>query len=102
VESNDTAWTGLVALNLGTGTADLTLQGIAESGTILETVTINDVAPNVKVVRTVNGLFSEANRAQIAWVRAVGTGSQWAGFALWGDLNTIRQNLSGIVAQASQ
>lgn len=101
VESNETTWTGLVALNLGTQTANLTFQGIAENGTVVESVVVEGIAPKVKVVRTVSSLFSEGNRANIAWVRATTSASQWAGFALWGDLNTVRQNLAGLTAKVS-
>jgi hypothetical protein len=92
-------FTGIVALNLGDLVSDITFTAYDVSNQVLETVTIEGVAPKTKMVRVVEQIFTEPNTlANSAWVRAVGSDSEWAGFLLWGDRVGDRQNLSGINA----
>ncbi|MCB1044636.1 MAG: hypothetical protein KDC35_16965 [Acidobacteria bacterium] len=95
-------WTGLVALNVGGSNANITFEGVNDQGNVVASKTISAVAPNVKYVATTDSLFDAANLSQITWVRATTTGSQWAGFSLWGDLGELREHLSGLVAPVSQ
>ncbi len=88
-------WVGYVAVNLGTSSADVTFKLYDASGNQVTETTISDVQPNQKVTRVGGDLFGNA---QGAWVRAETTGSKWAGFVLWGDLNEPRVNLSGVNA----
>lgn len=93
------AWTGLVAVNVGTVTGDLTLTLMSPQGVALETVVIEDIVPNTKSTVLVRDVFSEAARADGTWVLATSEDSAWTGFALWGDQNgSIRQTLSGLKA----
>lgn len=96
--SDATQWTGFVALNVGDVAANITFDAIDTHGEVLESVVVEQVQPNVKVLRTGAALFSSETLGNTAWVRARATGSQWSGFMLWGDLAEPRQNLSGIVA----
>ena len=96
--NDELRFTGLVALNVGDETADLLFTAYSEAGAVLETATVADVAPNTKVTRLVNGIFSVATSEQTAWVRATSENSRWTGFAIWGDSDTERELLAGMNA----
>ena len=90
------AWTGLVAVNIGDQSADLSFTAYDANGLSLETVIVPNVAPGAKISRTVSSLFADPETGpQTAWVRAQGSASTWAGFQLWGAENRY---LSGINA----
>jgi len=96
-------WTGLVAVNLGEETADIAFTAYDAAGAALETATVVDAAPKVKLVRLLEALFQNPDTwSRAAWVRAEATGSQWAGFALWGDRGgETRRHMSGLTAAVS-
>lgn len=97
VQSGDGSFTGLVALNIGESTSDITFTAYNDAGDSLESATVEAVAPKTKITRLLNGLFSTEIAAQATWVKATATGSNWAGFALWGG--TDGQTLSGMNAK---
>ncbi|MDJ0835470.1 MAG: hypothetical protein QNK37_03075 [Acidobacteriota bacterium] len=94
VTSGDGNWTGLVAVNLGAESSDLTFTAYDAAGNVLAEFTEPAVAPGARISRAVATLFPD-QAAQIAWIRAQGAGDQWSGFQLWGRGGTY---LSGLVA----
>ncbi|QTD47679.1 WD40/YVTN/BNR-like repeat-containing protein [Sulfidibacter corallicola] len=99
--TSDTRFTGLVALNLGTEASTLSFTAYAADGSALETVSLSvPLAPKTKYVATVDALFTNPDTlSRAAWVRAEASGSEWAGFLLWGDRGSAsRQYLSGLSA----
>jgi len=94
--SSDSLWTGLVLINVGDATSSLTLNAWSASGSLLETVTFNDLAPKSKTLLLASNTFSEATLSQAVWVSATADQSQWDGFSLWGD--TSRKHLAGVRA----
>lgn len=95
--ASDSMWVGLVAVNLGTTAADITFHLMGADGTELATQTVTGVAAKQKITRLGADLFPGV--ANGAWVRATTSGSDWAGFLLWGDHNgAYRMYLSGMVA----
>lgn len=99
VESSDNLFTGIVALNLGDQAADLTFNLYANDGSLLESSTQTGLASKTKATLLARQLFSAEALARGSWIQATSTGSQWAGFLLWGDLTASgRQNLAGIKA----
>lgn len=105
LQTGEHAFTALVAVNTGDETADITFAAMSNCGEVLEEKTIAGVAPHVKIARLLGSgpdpLFNEPETlAQASWVRARSTGSQWAGFQLWGDQRVPNlQFLSGINAK---
>lgn len=95
-----TTWTGIVAVNLGQETADIKFTLYNGAGLTLESQTIHDVPPGVKISRLANDLFTgEESVAEGAWIRAEANASAWAGFLLWGDQNQgPRRHLAGLNA----
>jgi len=100
VVSDAENWTGIVALNLGEVSGNITFNAIDTNGTILESVTEENVAPNVKIVKTAASLFSADTIQNIAWVQATTSASEWSGFIIWGDQTPTRHHLSGLGAIA--
>lgn len=99
METGANAFTGIVALNLGDQTGNISFSLYDASGQLLETQTVSDLAPKTKVTMLARDLFSAELVGQGTWIRANADASQWAGFLLWGDLSSSgRQNLSGIKA----
>ncbi|MCB1044491.1 MAG: hypothetical protein KDC35_16230 [Acidobacteria bacterium] len=99
VESSAVQWTGLVALNVGDVAANLQFDLISADGTVKGTASVENVQPKTKTTALVNNLFPEASFGKGDWVRMTSSGSQFSGFALWGDQATDqRQNLSGLGA----
>ncbi len=99
--SNEAEFTGVVALNLGDVPADISFTAYAADGTQLETVTIENVPARTKLARVLTSLFSDERTFRDgAWIRASTTGSEWAGFLLWGDKGSNRRFLSGLNAVA--
>ncbi len=97
--TGNNAFTGLVAVNIGEETADLTFTAYAADGTALESAPHTGAAAKTKVSILFRDLFQgQATLANAVWVEAVSTGSSWAGFMLWGDEAEPRQTLSGINA----
>ncbi|MCB1042518.1 MAG: hypothetical protein KDC35_06255 [Acidobacteria bacterium] len=94
-QASASEWIGYVALNLGDSAADITFTLYNANGAEVTQTTITGVQPNQKVTRVGADLFGSA---QGAWVRAESSGSSWAGFMLWGDLNNPRTFLSGVNA----
>lgn len=94
-QASPLTWSGFVAVNLGESTADVTFTLYDEDGNSVTEAMVTGVQPNQKVTRVGSDLFGSA---QGAWVRATTSGSKWAGFMLWGDLNNPRVNLSGVNA----
>ncbi|PIE90136.1 MAG: hypothetical protein CR997_07720 [Acidobacteria bacterium] len=93
-------WAGIVAVNVGTETADLTFNLMNADGQVVDTYVKSGVAPNKKVVSVGSSMFP--NAADGMWVQAKASASQFAGFMLWGDQGrTIRDNLSGVNAKVS-
>ncbi len=98
--STASAFTGLVAVNLGEVAAGVTFNAYDQEGNLLESQTLSDIGAKTKFVTTLAGLFqNEATLTRGAWVEAVADGSEWAGFQLWGDQGSERRRfLSGITA----
>ena len=97
--SDETWFTGIVAVNLGEFTSNITFEAYGSDGVLIESVTVPDVAPKTKLVRLLRDLFTNPDAlANGAWVRARGAGSEWAGFMLWGDQIGNRQFMSGLNA----
>jgi len=93
------AFTGLVAVNLGSQTADIVFAAIDASGAVLENARVRGIAPKTKLSILARDLFqTQVARDNAVWVRAATTGSEWAGFMLWGDDAEPRQTLAGINA----
>ncbi len=101
VISNDNMFTGLVALNLGDASADVVFTAYNSDGAVLESTTAQTVGRKTKLVQLASDLFSAETLSQAAWVRASATGSQWAGFLLWGDQVGERHYMSGMNADIS-
>ena len=99
VISNESMFTGLVALNLGEEAADIVFTAYSSEGVALESSTKPNVGAKTKLAVLALELFSETTLNQAAWVGAETTGSEWAGFLLWGDLVGDRTFMSGINAQ---
>ena len=99
-QADQDRWAGLVAVNTGSETANLSFALYDADGQVLETQVVEDVPPKAKITVLSNDFFQDdAARSNGAWVRATGDGSRWAGFQLWGDHNIApRQNLAGIHA----
>lgn len=99
-KSSNDRFTGLVAVNLGDEPADLTFTAYDAAGTVLESRTLSGIGAKTKYVATAAGLFENPETlSRGAWVEARATGSEWAGFVLWGDQGaTSRQYLAGIQA----
>ncbi len=92
-------WSGYVAVNLGGEPADITFHLMDAAGNELAATTFSAVGMRQKVTRVGADIFPDpAHQANGAWVRATTTGSSWAGFMLWGDLDFPRQNMSGLKA----
>ncbi len=93
-------WAGIVAVNVGTETADLTFKLMNADGQVVDTYVKSGVAPNKKVVSVGSSMFPNATDGM--WVQAKASASQFAGFMLWGDKGgTIRDHLSGVNAKVS-
>jgi hypothetical protein len=97
---DENRWTGLVAVNTGDFEDSLQLELIGADGQVLEVQTTEAVAPKAKITLLANDFFQDPEaKANGKWVRATSSGSNWAGFQLWGDHNVApRQNLAGIHA----
>jgi len=94
------AWSGFVAVNVGTETADLTFNLMNAAGAVVGTYVESGIAPNRKFVAVGASMFPSATAGM--WVQAKASGSKWAGFLLWGDQGgTMRDNLSGVNAKVS-
>jgi hypothetical protein len=96
VLSSDSLWTGLVLINVGDATSNLTLNAYSASGSLLDTVAFNDLEPKSKTLLLASNTFSETTLSQAVWVSATANQSQWDGFSLWGD--TSRKHLAGVRA----
>lgn len=98
--STASAFTGLVAVNLGETAAAVTFNAYDQEGNLLESRTLTGIGGKTKFVTTLAGLFQNpATLTQGAWVEAVADDSEWAGFQLWGDQGAERRRfLSGITA----
>ncbi len=100
IHRDDNAFTALVALNLGESAGDITFNAYDSSGAVLETSTSEDIQPKRKLALLASSIFSADTMANVAWIRATTTDSNWAGFQLWGDPGSSREFLAGINAFA--
>jgi hypothetical protein len=92
---------GFVVVNVGEVAADVTFDLMSASGSKLATF-VQNVAPKNKVTSLGSAMFTDAiAQASGAWVRATASGSQFAGFVLWGDVGETRNYLSGINGRIS-
>ena len=97
--ATESAWTGLVLINVGEESSALLLQAYDVNGNLLESMPTEAIGPKSKALLLGANLFSESTRNQTAWVKAVANGSLWDGFSLWGDHGTVvRKYLAGVRA----
>ena len=68
-----------------------------KASTVLQSVVVEQVAQNVKVLRTAGPVFyGNPGQRQMGSCHGIGFPVEW--LPLWGDTADQRQNLSGIVA----
>jgi len=101
IHRGDSAFTALVALNLGDEAADITFTAYDEGGNALESSEQTGIAAKRKLALLTSNLFSADTLANVAWIRATTSASTWAGFQLWGDAREERLFLAGINGAAS-
>jgi len=100
---NDNSFTAIVATNVGTDIGELTISAMGFDGSVLEAVTVPNIGPNQKLTQLMSSLFSDPDTlANAGWVRLTSSASNWSGFMLWGDVNGVRQHLSGMTAAQRQ
>lgn len=102
VESSDTFWTGIAAVNIGTAAGTVTATAYDNDGKMLKTITISDnLAPNEKIVNTAKVFFTdnENNGPPEGTTMVVFESDQpIVGFELWGNLTSQQDYLSGMLA----
>ena len=104
-QTGSEGYTAIVATNVGGTSAHLTVELFSNDGTLIASKQTDEIGPKSKLAIVVNaGYFGLSSVAEGAWIRATASGSNWAGFTLWGDSAVepeVPKHLSGINAALS-